>query len=400
MSLSSSEMLPNDINDLPPARQRHIRRQPRAASQAERQLLLESLVSLTDPTLNFLLLSLIGAVTLALSLYFNAPTLLILSLALLPFLRPIFGLALLPAQIQIKKGLIGLASLSIILGLIFAGGVLSGWMQKSIIPDQLGLFHFGYLYWLDLIVLCAASFFAAFYLLRRGRTPRLIAMLLSYEILVPLAAAGFALPIGAAELWPHALLISLIHLGLAVLTAFFTFALFGFSPKRSLSWLMIALLLVLTIACALLSQNFTRMYYSPIQTEAPTTGAKTFSPPTPTARTRQSSTATSILITKTPTQKPSQTSTPASTTMTTPTLTPTYTSTSYWGIIDASTGVVIRESPAPDALVIDYADNGDEIEILDDFTSQDGVRWYQVLTDSGKSGWLLAALVAFRTPVP
>jgi hypothetical protein len=52
MSLPSSEPLPEDINDLPPARQRHIRRLPRSATPAERQILLDSLVELSAPSLN------------------------------------------------------------------------------------------------------------------------------------------------------------------------------------------------------------------------------------------------------------------------------------------------------------------------------------------------------------
>jgi hypothetical protein len=400
MNLSSSEMLPKDINELPPARQRHIRRQPRAASLAERQLLLESLISLTDPTLNFLLLSLLGAVSLAFTLYLNEPTLLILTLALFPFLRPIFCLTLLPSHLHINKGTKGLVSLSIILALTFFGGFLAGWIQKSTSLDQLGVFHFGYLYWLDLLVLCVGTSFGAFYLLRRGNIPRLIGMLLSYEILVPLAVAGFSFPVGAALLWPNALIISMIHLGISLLTAFGTFLLLGFSPKRTLGWSMIALPLTLTMACVVLSLNISGLLNLPRQSMTPTTSAKITTSPTPTAKIRQSSTATSTLITQTETPKQSQTLTTAPTTVPTSTLTPSIAPTSYWGVIEALTGVVIRESPVPDALVIDYANNGDEIEIIGEITSQDDVRWYQVITGSGKRGWLLASLVTFQTPVP
>lgn len=400
MSLSSSEMLPNDINELPPARQRHIRRQPRAASLAERQLLQDSLISLTDPTVNFLLLSLLGTVILALTLYFNEPTLLILALVVSPFPRPIFGLALLPTHLHIKNGLKGLASLLIILVLTFSGGFLSGWMQKSYLLDQLGVFHFGYLYWLDLIVLCVGSSFGALYLLRRGRIPRLIGLLLSYEILVPLAVAGFSFPLGATQLWPNALMISMTHLGIAILTAFGTFLFLGFSPKRTLGWLMIALTLTITMACAVLSLNISGQINPLSHSRTATIVAEINPPLTPTLKMNRTSTATSTLITQTATPKPSQTSTTSPTSTRTSTLTPSITATSYWGVVDALTGVVIRESPAPDALVIDYANNGDEIEIIAEINSQEDVRWVQVITASGKRGWLLASLVTFRTPSP
>ena len=96
MNLPSSEPLPNDINELPPARQRHIRRQPRSASLAERQLLLESLLDLTAPTLTFILLSIIGAAALGAALYFDDPAILVLACVLFPFLTPILSFSLLP----------------------------------------------------------------------------------------------------------------------------------------------------------------------------------------------------------------------------------------------------------------------------------------------------------------
>ena len=106
------------------------------------------------------------------------------------------------------------------------------------------------------------------------------------------------------------------------------------------------------------------------------------------------------MIRQTATLEPSQTPSTTPTIMLTHTLTPSITPTSYWGVVEALTGVVIREAPASDALVIDYANNGDEIEIIGEVTSQNNVRWYQVITGSGKRGWLLASLVKPQTPVP
>ena len=400
MNLSSSESLPNDINELPPARERRIRRQPRTASRAERQLLLDSLVSLTAPTFNFLLLSLFGAVSIALSLYLNKPTLLVLSLAAFPFLRPIFGLALLPTHLHIKNGLKGLVSLSIIMALTFSAGLLAGWMKKSFVLDQLGVYHYRFPYWLDLIVLCVGSSLGVIYLLRRGSIPRLIGVLLSYEILVPLAVAGSAFPLGATQFWPNALFVSINHLGISILTAFGSFLILGFSPKRTIGWLLIALPFTLSSVCTVLSLNILKPFIPPGQSRTPTPSAKITTPLTPRAIIHQSSTATKTMISQTATLEPSQTPSTTPTIMLTHTLTPSITPTSYWGVVEALTGVVIREAPAPDALVIDYANNGDEIEIIGEVTSQNNVRWYQVITGSGKRGWLLASLVKPQTPVP
>ena len=110
MSLPSSEPLPDDIHELPPARQRHLRRMPRAASPAEWEILLESLLNLTRPTLEFFLLSLLGAAASGAALYFNEPLLLIVALVLLPFINPIFNLALYPASRKLGYALKSLIS--------------------------------------------------------------------------------------------------------------------------------------------------------------------------------------------------------------------------------------------------------------------------------------------------
>ena len=131
MSLPSSEPLPDDIHELPPARQRHLRRQPRAASLAEWEILLESLVKLTGPTLEFFLLTVLGALAAGAAIYFNEPVLLILAVVLFPFTSPIFNLALLPASQKIGPALKSLFSLATTLVLAFAAGALTGWLAPN-----------------------------------------------------------------------------------------------------------------------------------------------------------------------------------------------------------------------------------------------------------------------------
>ena len=162
----------------------------------------------------------------------------------------------------------------------------------------------------------------------------------------------------------------------------------------------IILLFILTITSILLSLYVSGQSNPAGYSSTPTAVSILTTASTPTAKKRSSPTATSVLMTLTEIQEPSQTPILRFTATNRPSQTPSITATTTWGIIESQTGVVIREAPALEALVIDYANNGDEIEIYDEITSQDNIKWYQVKTPSGTMGWLLASLVSFLTPTP
>lgn len=403
MSLPNSEPLPENINDLPPARQRHIRRQPRAASLAERQLLMDSLLSLTAPNLNFFLFSLLGAITLGAALYVDDPAILLLALTLLPFLNPAFGLALLPASRKGLPGLKSLISLLILIVLNFGAGVLAGYLRKDLAFSNLALFRFSAPYWLDLALVGFSAVLAVFIMVRKGTLPRLVGVLLSYEILAPLAVAGFSFPLGASRLFPGALWISLTHLGLLIFLAAVTFFILGFSPNRLGGWASFLIPAALMAVGLLLNP--------PILPGLPTTkndSTATHIPiakPTNTAKIRTAPSETATFLSPTKDVSPTQTQTPLPTETQTPTQTRTSTSTqtpeptSFFVNVEALTGAVIRESPSFDAPVSGYLNNGDSVEIFGAIT-EDGNLWYQVTTLDGQTGWLLGSLVNTQTPTP
>jgi len=398
MSLPSSEPLPNDINDLPPARQRHIRRQPRSASIAERQILLDSLVSLTSPTLNYFGLSLLGALIAGAAFYFNDPAVLIVAILIFPFLKPVFGLALLPITGKLNQGLKSLLSLLIPILLAFNAGVMAGWLQKTSIIDDIGVGRFRALYWLDLAILGAGVFFSALVLLRKGRLPRLAGVLLSYEILIPFVAAGYAFPLGNALLWPGALLVGFTHLGVALVLAILAFLILGFNPKHATGWLLALLPLAITLALLAFTLNM-NLQANPISAlPSPTTAAIVL--PTQTRTPEPLASPTDMPATSTATLTLTQTSQPSPTQTLTPTPSHTPTATSFLAVIDVLTGAVVRESPDFTAEVVGYVNNGDQIEIIGEMTPQGTSQWYHVRLDTETTGWMLASLANTQTPVP
>lgn len=394
--MNDNNPLPQDLNDLPPARQRHIRRQPKAASSAERKILIESITGLTSPNLIFFLLSILSAIALGFALYFNQPALLILGIVFSPLLGPIFGLALVPIHLNRSPGLKALIAIAVQLGLAFLAGIIAGWGQKNGAIDQLGLARFGNLYWLDIILLGVSAIVAAIAIVRKGTLPRLIGVLLAYEIISPFALAGFALPLGMANFWPGALLVSLTHLCIAVVLAFMTYLALGLLPQKASGWLLplipLALSVLMIVTGANIGQNAS-VNVTPVASATPQVKDASVTP-----RVNMSPSATSSKV-------PSQSSTPTliSTTTQTPrpqpsaTRTSTATATPFVGLVESASGVVVREQPNFEGEVIGYANNGDAIEILGETISQDGFRWYQVKIEDDQTGWIFADFVTIPT---
>ncbi len=397
MSLPSSERLPNDINDLPPARQRHIRRQPRSASLAERQILLDSLFKLTAPTPAFFLKAFLGALAVGGAIYLNDPTILIVALVILPFHTPLFGLALFPTTLKFKHLLHAFVSLLILLVLTSGTGAVAGLFHVIPTPDRLNIYRFSGLYWLDLAILGISVLVSSLILLRQGQVPRGMGVLLAYTLLIPIAVAGFGLTSGQPQLWSGALFVSFIHLGIALVLAMLAFLILGFPPSKTLGWMLVIVTLMVTFALISASLNFSVHQAGQSPPLSPSATVQAISSNTPEADASEKPTLTEIIISEgfTPSWTPSTpTNTPPPTQTATPEPTP------FWGIVASTTGAVIRENPSFDSLVVAYANDGDLIEILDQETASDNSRWLQVRTEAGSTGWMLGSLVNTQTPTP
>ena len=396
MSLPGSEHLPDHINDLPPARQRHIRRQPGSASPAEQKMLLDSLTQITAPSLDFFLLTLVGAVVIGTAIYLNEIVFLVLAVVTLPFLKPIFSLALFPHRLEFRRAIASLAAVLFALLTVFVSGSMAGWLQKTAAYSRLGIYRFGAPFWLDIAIVTVSTLLCATTLIQQGRVPRLVGTLLSYEILLPLAAAGYAFPLGISQLWPGALLVGLLHLGIAIILSTLVFLLSGFSPQATKGWLATAAALVLTVvlltASLVTGANRAPVPTPPVSTELPSLPAGT--------EAAQMDPNTATLALPSTTASATRTPSPSPTASTTPSITPTPEPTTYWAVINSLTGVVLRESPDHDSLVAGYANDGEQVEILETAVPQGTTLWFRVQTELGQSGWMIASLMNTHTPTP
>lgn len=410
MSLPSSEPLPDDINELTPARQRHLRRMPRSASPAEYDILMESLVSLTAPRLDYFLLLILGGLATAAAFYFNEPIILLVALILLPFLSPVYNLALLPSSLKPGVAVKSIIVLAAAMLVSFAAGALVGWFAPEADYTELTVLHFARPYWLDAVLVAVSSIFCSVIILRQDRLPRLTGALLSYEILIPLAAAGFGLATSHTLLWPGALLTACLYLGLALVVSILTFIILGLIPDSLTGWLIALLPLALSLALLTATLFFnldnspavpeptatSTFAPAPSQTPSPkaieSTPTNTAYPPTATLAVLPSETATLSTITTTQ-ETISATETPTATN------TPTIEATPSVGIVYAENGAVVREGPDFSNPVVAYVYNGEQVTILGEAMSG-YTLWYEIEKSTGEIGWLLGSLVIIPTPTP
>lgn len=400
MSLPSSEPLPTNINELPPARQRHIRRQPRAASPAERGILLDSLLEMTGPSLNYFLLSILGSILFGLSLFFNEPIGVILGLVTAPFLIPVFALAIFPQSHKVSHWLKSLISLIITIILFFTSGVIAGYLQKTGQIDRLDSFWLRTPFWLDLAAVILSSFFCILILLRQGDLPRKVGIILTYEILFPIGISGFGFPLGKSSLWPNFLVIGMGHLLLAISVAILSLLILSFGPKHVKGWILSLVASFLTVILILggLGLNPDNLYWLKSSQTGPTrtmeaTSTEIPSPTiSPTKQPTSTPTKNTQTFTKTSTTVPSPTITPA------PSLTPSPQPTTFIIVIDSLNGLVIREAADFEAPVVGYANDGESYEVLNQSVTENGSLWYQVEINTGETGWLLSSLVNTQTP--
>lgn len=399
MSLPSSEPLPENINELPPARQRHIRRRPRSASIAERQILVASMHQMTAPNIQFFVLSLVGSLLLGAALFFDEPVILLAAVVTLPFLSPIFALALLPATLKWINALKSILSLLILLLLTFVTGAVAGYLHKTLDFTALNIYRFSAPYWVDLAVVFVSTFFGALIFLRQGRLPRLVSVILAHQILVPLAVAGFAFPLGAAGLIPGALIVSLVHLLLTLLVATLTLHILGFVPRGVVGWLvtlgLAAIALSALIGSLVLSGSLPAISATPtpLPVAQPTPVATELA-----AATTEIPTSTLPVPTETATQmvSPSATITAAATLTPTPTPEPT----SIIAYVNSLNGGLLREAPSFDSLVVGYVNDTEEIKILRIYETEGARPWYFVETIRGETGWMDSTLAITQTPTP
>jgi hypothetical protein len=246
------------------------------------------------------------------------------------------------------------------------------------------------LWWPNLVVLALGAALLVYSFVRSEDKPILPSVMLSYELLLPLSAAGFGLGSGVGTVWPDGLLVFLVHLGLITLLGGIVLLVLRFKPANAIG-------AVLTVLVGLLSLAVL-VVYTGLGSLLLGSGARQ-SPATPTA---------TRLSLPTLTLAPVQTSTPGAPVWTptsllsaTETPTPLPEPTRAYAVIEASVGggALVRAEPGVGAQVTTLL-NGIMVEVLPDVQNVGGYNWARVRTAEGIEGWVLQSVLVATTPTP
>ncbi len=391
MTLPSSETIPDDFNNLPPAQKRRIRHSLRGASESELQSLLTELQRRSTPAFDFFLLSLAGALLAGFALIIDSPLLLAAAAICVPILTPLMGVTISPALRRIPFLLQSFASIFISLIFHFGFGALAGVISSALHrPQWNNVPLLDTTHWISWVVLVITAILAGFLFLRYEVNPRMAGVLISYLVFIPIASAGYLLTYAMDTQWMSLLLSSFTFLMAAIFISALTCLILGLPPKKSIGWL---IFLISPIALALLlifgGSSGTLL-------AATTNEVKTIETPCPIVTCDLDAEVPicelPVFSTDTKATLPTLTPTPFRTKTPTPSPTP------VWARVVSENGAVIREGPGFDNPIAAYASNGSLIQLLPESFLNGNVLWVKVIAQDLTVGWILGSLLI--TPQP
>jgi MFS family permease len=346
------------------------------------------------PSLDFFLFSLLAGLLTAAAAYFDAPALYVLAALSAPFMAPLVGLSLATITGSLRFFAQSLGGMLMSCVLVFGGGALGGWLVDLVLPPHdlhhaIDHTHFN---WPDLVLLAIGAVLIVWRTARNaarrddgGQEPLLASAALAYTLYLPLGLAGFGLSNAMPMLWPHGLVIFLVHIALAILIGAITFAVLGLRPLTMFGYALGTSLVLggIVLAIALTGMGTLAGYYKPTVTPSP---SATLTPSlTPTT------TRTPIPPSATPTLTPTKTATLA------PTATPvTPTPTPVVAVVAANegNGAIIRAEPSLDGETIKSVLNGTQLQMYELITSEEGTVWAHVILPSeALDGYIMRSLI-------
>ena len=400
MNLQPSESLDPEEwkRTLTPARRRRRQRSIVPGAQSEQAAYIDEIARGTVPPFDFFLYSLLAGVLTGAAAYIDSPAFYVLAALAAPFMAPLIGLSLATITGSVRFFLQSLGGMLLGSALVLSGGMLSGWLAGLLLPrrDLLHAIDHTHFDWPALLLLALGAIFAVWRSAQNtsrtngSQQPLLASAALAYTLYLPLGLAGYGLSNHAASLWPHGLIVFLVHLALAILLGAITFALLGLRPLTMFGYALGSSLVLggFAVVIALTGMGTLAGYYKPTLTPSPTATLTPSLTPAP-SLTPIPPTATATL---TPTRVP--TGTPSATPVT-PTSTPVV------AVVAANegNGAIIRAEPSTAGETIISVLNGTQLQMFETITSDDGISWVHVILASEEvDGWIMSTLVDVVAP--
>jgi hypothetical protein len=389
MTLPTNEQIPDDPDQLPPARRRRARRLLAPLDADERAAFLDDLAHRASPSFDFFLFSLLAGAVLSIGLLLNSPAILVLGVILAPLMAPAVGVSLGTVIGSVRffaRSLVGLLIGSLLVLLV---GVLAGYAIRPWLPVDLSQAHIqAQLSWPNFLVLAVGAILTAAAMVNREGHPGVPSVALAYGLYIPLVAAGLGLGSGEPHLWPDGVVVFAVYLAWGALLGAATLAIMGFRPLTLFGYTLGAavtltgVILLIGISGAGAAVGGQVALPTPIPSLTPTVTATLTQTPTP------------IPPTLTPT--PTVTLTPTLTLTVTPSPTPT----PMLALVRANVanGALLRETPG--GKVIRGYINNTLMKVFPEVVVQDGRTWVHVQAPDGTTGWMDQAVLLTATPAP
>jgi hypothetical protein len=275
--------------------------------------------------------------------------------------------------------------------LVFLTGALAGFAGRlwDNLPFNYARIH-AQLWWPDLLVTAMGAALLAISFVRSEQKPILASVMLAYGVFLPISAAGIGLGVGrdisGVTLWPNGLLVSLVHLTLAILAGGIILMAMHFKPIKASGYILPVFIGLLSVATLVVLTGLVSLIRDGI------TSARTIVP-----------TPTSLIVpTDTPIFIRTATLSPTSMPSATYTFTPTLVPTPAYAIMAASTGggALLRTEPGSGSgTVIMVISNGILVEVLPETQLVLSTTWVKIRVNNVE-GWVMQTVLAVTTQVP
>jgi Domain of unknown function (DUF389) len=379
-----------DLAHMPRARRRRARRMLVPPAANERAAMLDDLARRAFPSFEFFLFAFLCGVILGAAYLLNAPALILLGVLLAPLLTPWVGLMLATITGSWRFFFLTLGVLLVAGVLVFLTGALAGLAGRlwENLPFYYARIH-AQLWWPDLFVVALGAALLAISFVRSEQKPILASVMLAYGLFLPISAAGIGLgigkDIGGVTLWPNGLLVSLVHLSLAMLAGGIVLVVMHFKPMRASGYLLPVFTGLFSVVVLVVLTGLVTFIRDGITAVRPPVA------PTPTSIILPSATPT---VYKTSTPLPP--SVPSATHTTTPTLQPTP---AYAIISSPSGGGALMRTLPGSGTVITPLSNGILVEVLPETQIIGTSTWVRIRVNN-VDGWVLQSVLTATSQIP